>query len=295
MVRGRTVPATKRLSPIALPTCNRQREYCCKIQPPRKRHLVWARYYPPRLKPRTIYIPQEQQSMPAGIYVIRNQINGHEYVGKTTHFSARWKDHRSQLCRRVHPNPHLTYAWHHYGEAAFEFRVLEVVTDLALLDERERHWGELLQPHYNIEDFGSNRISTIAPYRYSDDMAMRVKRAFDEIGAAGGVITPEGVRRRAGCSRNVVQMVLQDAEWWTPELQRAARRHKALPRVLRAYRDISETSRVLTLTEIAREAGTEVAPFWWLLRPFGELGPGLPGERAARGPRRQLGRGASAA
>jgi predicted GIY-YIG superfamily endonuclease len=45
--------------------------------------------------------------MTAGIYVIRNQINGHEYVGKTTNFSARWKGHRSQLRRHVHPNPYL--------------------------------------------------------------------------------------------------------------------------------------------------------------------------------------------
>jgi group I intron endonuclease len=76
--------------------------------------------------------------MTAGIYVIRNQINGHEYVGKTTNFSARWKDHRSQLRRRVHPNPYLTYAWHCYGEAAFEFRILEVITDLTRLDDREQ-------------------------------------------------------------------------------------------------------------------------------------------------------------
>jgi len=194
--------------------------------------------------------------MTAGIYVIRNLINGHEYVGKTTLFAARWKDHRSQLRRRIHPNPHLTYAWHHYGEAAFEFRVLEVVTDLTLLDERERHWGEQLQPCYNIEDFGANRISTVAPYRYSDDMATRVKLALDELITAGGVITPENIRRRASCSRNVVKMVLQDADWWTPELQRAARRSRAMPRVMQAYRGIVETGCTLTLSEVAREAGT---------------------------------------
>ena len=178
--------------------------------------------------------------MSAGIYVIRNRINGHEYVGKTTHFAARWKDHRSQLQRRVHPNPHLTYAWHCYGAAAFDFAVLEIVTDVALLDERERYWGELLQPVYNIEDFGKNRISTIAPYRYSDNMAARVRLAFDELTLAGALVTPDAIRTQANCSRNMVQMVLQDADWWTPDLQRAARRNRAFPRVMRAYQDMRE-------------------------------------------------------
>ncbi len=140
--------------------------------------------------------------MTAGIYVIRNLINGHEYVGKTTLFTARWKGHRSQLRRRIHPNPHLTYAWHHYGEAAFEFQVLEVVTDLTLLDERERHWGEQLQPYYNIAEFGANRISTVAPYRYSDGMAARVLVALDELITAGGVITLERIRRRSHTQRS---------------------------------------------------------------------------------------------
>lgn len=207
--------------------------------------------------------------MTAGIYVIRNQINGHEYVGKTTHFSARWKDHRSQLRRQVHPNPYLTFAWHHYGEAAFEFRVLEVVTDFALLDERERYWGELLKPHYNLEDFGPNRISTIAPYRYSDDMAARVKHAFDELAADGGIITPEKIKRRVGCSRNVVQMILQDADWWTNELQRAARRSRTLPRVLQAYHRIGESGRVVTLTDVARDAGTTRRTAYTILRDEG--------------------------
>jgi hypothetical protein len=194
--------------------------------------------------------------MSAGIYVIRNRINGHEYVGKTTHFEERWKDHGSQLQRRVHPNPHLTYAWHFYGPKAFEFVVLEIVTDVALLDERERYWGEVLHPIYNIQDFGSNRISTVAPYRYSDNMAARVRLAFDELTTAGAFVTPEAIRRQADCSRSVVQMVLQDADWWTPDLQRAARRNRAFPRVLQAYQKLRDSGCILTLSKIALKAGT---------------------------------------
>ncbi|HEX8996039.1 MAG TPA: GIY-YIG nuclease family protein [Ktedonobacterales bacterium] len=194
--------------------------------------------------------------MTAGIYVIRNLVNGHEYVGKTTDFEARWKDHRSQLHRRAHPNPHLTHAWHCYGPKAFVFEVLETVTDLAVLGEREQYWGELLEPVYNIQPFNSSRISTIAPYRYSDHMATRVKLAFDELSAANVLLTPEAIRQQARCSRTVVKMVLHDAEWWTPQLQRLVRYRKTLPRVLRAYHRLREIGCILNMSEIARMAGT---------------------------------------
>lgn len=58
-----------------------------------------------------------------GIYVIICWANLNLYVGQTTSFNARWREHRSKLELCVHENPRLQNAWNKYGEAAFEFGI----------------------------------------------------------------------------------------------------------------------------------------------------------------------------
>lgn len=42
--------------------------------------------------------------MDAGIYEIRNAVNGKRYVGSSVRIKKRWRDHRSALNGRKHEN-----------------------------------------------------------------------------------------------------------------------------------------------------------------------------------------------
>lgn len=53
------------------------------------------------------------------IYKIVNQITNEKYVGQTTNFSRRKKDHLSALRNNKHINPKLQNAWNKYGEDSF--------------------------------------------------------------------------------------------------------------------------------------------------------------------------------
>lgn len=98
-----------------------------------------------------------------GIYRITNKTSGMTYVGKTgMNFGDRWDCHRSQLRNGSHSNSHLQNAWNKYGESAFEFCVLEVVSDVSLLNELEikyiKQYKEI-NKSYNILDGGDGGFS----------------------------------------------------------------------------------------------------------------------------------------
>ena len=62
--------------------------------------------------------------MKAGIYQIRNLINGKLYIGSAVDFSMRWSKHRSDLTKRSHHSIYLQRAWNKHGADAFVFEVL---------------------------------------------------------------------------------------------------------------------------------------------------------------------------
>jgi group I intron endonuclease len=81
----------------------------------------------------------------AGVYAIRNSINGKTYVGTSLNIPRRWREHRKHLRDRNHINAHLQAAWNQYGEGAFVFSVLAVVANADELSAGEAHWISLLQ------------------------------------------------------------------------------------------------------------------------------------------------------
>lgn len=93
-----------------------------------------------------------------GIYRITNTVNGKSYIGKTgVSFGDRWDCHRAQLNGGYHDNPHLQKAWNKYGESAFEFAVVEAVSDASMLDEKEKAYIQQYRETglcYNILDGG---------------------------------------------------------------------------------------------------------------------------------------------
>lgn len=78
----------------------------------------------------------------AGIYKIINRLNGKYYVGSSINVQGsrgRLVAHRCSLRYNYHCNEHLQRAWNLYGEAAFEFVLVEEVqspTELKQLEQK---------------------------------------------------------------------------------------------------------------------------------------------------------------
>ena len=61
----------------------------------------------------------------SGVYMIKNVLNNHKYIGSTKNFKQRLKQHLSDLRNNKHHSPHLQAAWNKYGEKHFVFQILE--------------------------------------------------------------------------------------------------------------------------------------------------------------------------
>ena len=89
------------------------------------------------------------------------------YYGQTAEsFQRRYWLHRWSLRNGTHCNEHLQNSWNKYGEAAFEFSVVEVLC-AEQLDEHERYWISLQRQNgkcYNIQDGGQpSQIAILSP------------------------------------------------------------------------------------------------------------------------------------
>lgn len=101
-------------------------------------------YYPNVLVPRY-----------AGIYLIRNIINGKLYVGQSVCLRERYLEHYSQFARKTHKNSKLRNAIRKYNVENFQFEILEKVDDIDKLTERENYYIEkydCIRKGYNIKN-----------------------------------------------------------------------------------------------------------------------------------------------
>lgn len=95
-----------------------------------------------------------------GIYAIENLVTGRDYIGATTiSFAERWRVHQKALRAGRHSNRLLQRDWDLYGEAAFEFYIVEVVNDRRDAMDREAHWLGL-NAHYCTAEETYNVIGT---------------------------------------------------------------------------------------------------------------------------------------
>jgi len=108
----------------------------------------------------------------SGIYEIVNTINGKRYVGSAVNIALRWRQHRCELGKGRH-NPHMQRAWLKYGEAAFEFRVIEYVEEKSRLIEREQHYLDEMRPQYNCARVAGSNLGV----RYGPDFSKKISEA----------------------------------------------------------------------------------------------------------------------
>lgn len=82
-----------------------------------------------------------------GIYQIRNEKTGENYVGSSVSIHNRLKKHILDLTNGTHINRALQESWNRDGAASFQFSILEIVGDRDELEEREIHWIKKTDAH----------------------------------------------------------------------------------------------------------------------------------------------------
>lgn len=96
----------------------------------------------------------------SGIYRIFCVDSEKSYVGSAVNIEARWRLHRHDLRQKKHHSTHLQRAWDKYGEKAFSFEIIEEVTELESLVQREQFHLDRFNAHHagynNAPRAGSN-------------------------------------------------------------------------------------------------------------------------------------------
>ena len=83
------------------------------------------------------------------IYVITNDINNKQYVGKTNeNIEKRFAEHLNDATKRITEKRPLYRAINKYGKEHFQIKVLEEC-DISILSEREIYWIEKLNTYKN--------------------------------------------------------------------------------------------------------------------------------------------------
>lgn len=94
----------------------------------------------------------------SGVYEIRCSVNGKVYIGSAINLRRRKWTHWSELRNNRHHSRHLQSAWNKYGEAAFTFRVIELVLSAFVLD-REQYWINKVRPYLRTQGYNSTKAA----------------------------------------------------------------------------------------------------------------------------------------
>lgn len=118
------------------------------------------------------------------IYVITNNINGKEYIGKTTKLNIkdRWKRH---LADSKYHKSKLYNSINKYGSNNFTIDVMECTGNVTRerLNDRERYWIEVIEPEYNMTkggDGGWINDQTGKHWKIKDTSNMRGKKTITD-------------------------------------------------------------------------------------------------------------------
>lgn len=121
----------------------------------------------------------------AGVYQIRNIVNGKVYVGSSSDMQARRREHLYELRKNIHSNRHLQNAYNKYGKGNFVFEVLEFLPDITQQWEREQYWIDTLHAcnkslGYNIQPMAEKPTPVHKPV-----ICLETKEIFESLNAAG--------------------------------------------------------------------------------------------------------------
>lgn len=110
------------------------------------------------------------------IYMIINVKNGKKYIGSTSNYSRRFKEHINELNRNAHHSKALQSSWIKNGQESFKFIEIEKVEKLEDLFPREQYWMDYYKSYekkygYNMatQANGPVGLNQIKVYQFSMD------------------------------------------------------------------------------------------------------------------------------
>ena len=130
-----------------------------------------------------------------GIYKIEHIASGKTYVGSAANLWGRRSGHLSNLRRGNHCNRFLQAAFTKYGSDSFEFSVIELVADKALLIEREQVWIDayrLVCELYNILPLARSALGVKRPPETGERIAAALR---------GTKLSAEAIAKRTATRR----------------------------------------------------------------------------------------------
>lgn len=161
------------------------------------------------------------QDATAGIYAITNLINNKIYVGSSIDLYTRHYQHKSDLNKGIHKNPHLQNAWNKYSSENFSFSVIEVVPNVNQLLEREQYWIDTLnvcdrEIGYNALPVAGNTIGRKMTEEQVIANRLRQKgsKSILQFDLEGNLIKEwqsiSELHREIGISKNTIQWALKN-------------------------------------------------------------------------------------
>jgi excinuclease UvrABC nuclease subunit len=100
-----------------------------------------------KIKP---YIPGPRFKVTGGIYLITCTETKDTYVGKSKNLNQRWCQHRTDLKKGSHKNPHIQKLYDTYGPNSLTMELIELVEDPNDLETREVYYINTLSPNLNV-------------------------------------------------------------------------------------------------------------------------------------------------
>ncbi len=112
---------------------------------------------------------------PVAVYAIVHRETGAAYIGSSNDIPSRWSTHRRDLVAGKHPNQALLKLWAQAGSDKFEFRILEPISDVATLRDREQAWLDWWKDS-GLRVFNrAPNTATTAGIRYTDEVRAQMR------------------------------------------------------------------------------------------------------------------------
>jgi group I intron endonuclease len=130
------------------------------------------------------------------LYVIRNKLDGMEYVGSTVNAIGRFRLHRYWLRRGMHENGPLQRAWKRDGAQAFKFMVLAILEEHELRPTEQRAL-DTWKPSGRLYNIAHDAVSPLQGAKFTDEHRLKLSLAHK-----GKPLAPEMVAARVGRKRS---------------------------------------------------------------------------------------------